>query len=297
MDRRRRRRQLRGAGGEEPPPGPGETRRAITLFGRPATITGYTLDTTYFSREASNGVWFAGINGVSCLAGNDWFVFRTASGLPPAGGSTVAVDDDGFVWVGTPDNGLFRSVEPFDAERLRAQRDGVDVARRVFVNVWRKSSGAPSESMRSLLWHDHKLWAGTTEGLAVIETKPFRVVTIIKPAALGGPMVVGLAAAPDGAVWVSQNAGVVRDRSAHVPRHRERLEGRRPDRGRGVGVRAGRGRRRRPRLPGHARGRLDLQPRAAAPEQRAARCSASARSARARTAGAATTRSPSSSPR
>ena len=196
--------------GKEPPPGPGETRRAISLFGQPVTITGYTFDTTYFSRELSNGIWFAGINGVSCLAGSDWFVFRAASGLPPAGGSTVAVDDDGYVWVGTPDNGLFRSVEPFSAERLRAQRDGVDVTQRVFVNVWRKSGGAPSDSMRSILWHDHKLWAGTTEGLAVIETKPFRVVTIIKPAALGGPMVVGLAAAPDGAVWVSQNAGVVR---------------------------------------------------------------------------------------
>src|SRR5438067_5616569 len=210
--------------GKEPPPGPGETRHPVTLFGRPATITGYTLDTTYFSRELASGagfsppkagsspphIWFAGINGVSCLAGNDWFVFRAASGLPPAGGSTVAVDDDGYVWVGTPDNGLFRSVEPFNAERLRAQRDGVDVTRRVFVNVWRKSSGAPSDSVRSILWYDHKLWAGTTEGLAVIETRPFRVATIIKPAALGGPMVVGLAAAPGGAVWVSQNAGVVR---------------------------------------------------------------------------------------
>ena len=38
----------------------------------------------------------------------------------------------------------------------------------------------------------------------------FRVLKIIPPAVLGGPMVVGLAAAPDGAVWVSQNAGVVR---------------------------------------------------------------------------------------
>src|SRR5206468_2591890 len=87
----------------------------------------------------------------------------------------------------------------------RAQRDGVDVTQRVFVNVWRKSSGAPSDSVRSILWHDHKLWAGTTEGLAVIETKPFRVVTIIRPAALGGPMVVGLAAAPGGAVRLSNS--------------------------------------------------------------------------------------------
>jgi signal transduction histidine kinase/DNA-binding response OmpR family regulator/ligand-binding sensor domain-containing protein len=196
--------------GKEPPAGPGETRRAITLFGQPATITGYALDTTYFGRELANGIWFAGINGVSCLVGNEWFVFRAASGLPPAGGSTVAVDDDGYVWVGTPDNGLFRSVEPFNAEHLRAARNGVEVTQRAFVNVWRQANGAPSDSVRSILWHDHKLWAGTTEGLAVMETKPLHLVKMIPPAVLGGPMVVGLAAAPDGAIWLSQNAGVVR---------------------------------------------------------------------------------------
>ncbi|HKS23879.1 MAG TPA: response regulator [Thermoanaerobaculia bacterium] len=196
--------------GKEPPAFPGETRHSVTLFGQPATIAGYKLDTTYFGRELANGIWFAGINGVSCLTGGEWFVFRGASGLPPAGGSTVAVDDDGYVWVGTPDNGLYRSVEPFNAEHLRAQRNGVEVTQRAFVNVWRQSTGAPSDSFRSILWHDHKLWAGTTEGLAVIQTKPFRLVTMIKPNVLGGPMVVGLAAAPDGNLWVSQNAGVVR---------------------------------------------------------------------------------------
>ena len=214
--------------GKEPPAGPGMTRHAITLFGQPATITGYTLDVTYFSRELRNGIWFAGSGGVSCLAGGEWFVFRGASGLPSAGGSTVAVDDAGYVWIGTPDNGLYRSVEPFDPAHLA--RNGFEVTQRAFVNVWRQSNGAPSDSVRSILWHDHKLWAGTTEGLAVIGTSgaphpgPLpasgervaegrvrgATVTLIPPATLGGPMVVGLAAAPDGALWVSQNAGVVR---------------------------------------------------------------------------------------
>jgi signal transduction histidine kinase/DNA-binding response OmpR family regulator/ligand-binding sensor domain-containing protein len=213
--------------GKEPPPGPAEKRRATTLFGQPVTVSGYPFDTTYFSRELSNAIWFAGINGVSCLAGNEWFVFRGASGLPPAGGTTVAVDDAGYVWVGTPDNGLYRSVEPFNPAHLRTHRDGVEVTARAFLNVWRQASGAPSDSVRSILWHDHKLWVGTTEGLAVLETKPFRVVATIKPAALGGPMVVGLAAAPDGSVWVSQNAGVAQidPRSYRVTAHVSKVDG------------------------------------------------------------------------
>jgi len=194
--------------GKEPPPGPGQTRRSITLFGQPVSVTGYALDTSYFGRELANGIWFAGINGVSCLSHGQWLVFRGASGLPPAGGSTVAVDDAGYVWVGTPDNGLYRSVAPFDPEHV--EHNGFEVTQRVFVNVWRQSTGAPSDSVRSILWHDHKLWAGTTEGLAVIDPAPLRVVAFLKPAVLGGPMVVGLAAAPDGTLWVAQNAGVVR---------------------------------------------------------------------------------------
>jgi signal transduction histidine kinase/DNA-binding response OmpR family regulator/ligand-binding sensor domain-containing protein len=211
--------------GKEPPPGPVTTRHAITLFGQPATITGYALDTTYFSRELPNGIWFAGIGGVSCFVNGQWFVFRSASGLPPAGGSTVAVDDAGYVWVGTPDNGLYRSAEPFDPARL--QRNGVEVAQRAFVNVWRQSSGAPSDSVRSILWHDHKLWAGTTEGLAVLETHPLRLAALIRPAVLGGPMVVGLAAAPDGSLWVSQNEGVVRidPRTYHVTERVSKVDG------------------------------------------------------------------------
>jgi len=196
--------------GSEPEAGPMSARRPITVEGVKATILSFPFETTYFSRELRNGIWFAGITGAACYTGKEWFLFRTASGLPAAGGSTVAVDDAGYVWVGTPDNGLYRSVEPFNPDHLRARRQGLEVNEPIFQAVWNRAKGAPSDSVRTILFHDGKLWVGTTEGLVVLQPgKNPRVVATVAPSVLGGSMVAGLAAAPNRTVWISQNAGVV----------------------------------------------------------------------------------------
>src|ERR1051325_5583599 len=197
--------------GTEPQGGPVSSRRPITVEGVAATILSYPFETTYFGREFRNGIWFAGIAGAACYTGKDWFLFRGASGLPPAGGSTVAVDDAGYVWVGTPDNGLYRSVEPFNPEHLAARRKGLEVNEPIFQPIWNRSKGSPSDSVRSILYHDRRVWAGTPEGLVALApaTKPPKPLATLPPSTLGGSMVAGLAAAPNGAVWVSQNAGVV----------------------------------------------------------------------------------------
>jgi signal transduction histidine kinase/DNA-binding response OmpR family regulator/ligand-binding sensor domain-containing protein len=199
-----------------PPALPHSTKTEVMLGGMPSTLSGYPFDTSYLALHVTmpggaDSMWFAGTSGVSAIVGEEWFLFRRAAGLPAAGGSSVALDDDGFIWVATPDNGLYRSDVTFNATALRATNPGAthEIMHRLFTPVWTHAKGAPTDSMRALLWVDHRLWVGTTEGVAVLETKPLRVVTMLPNSMIGGSMVVGLAHDHQRhTVWVSQNDGL-----------------------------------------------------------------------------------------
>jgi signal transduction histidine kinase/DNA-binding response OmpR family regulator/ligand-binding sensor domain-containing protein len=202
--------------GSAPPAVPNSITRDVVLDGVVSTMISYPFDTDYAARAVrlASGVetmWLAGSGGVSVLAGDEWFLFRGASGLPPAGATAVAVDDEGFVWIGTPDNGLFRSDTPFDpatySSRLRA--GSREIAQATFSPIWTRSNGAPSNTVRTLMWLDKRLWIGTTEGLAVATLKPFRTATVLTNASLGGTSIIGLAPDPGRrSVWVAQNRGL-----------------------------------------------------------------------------------------
>jgi signal transduction histidine kinase/DNA-binding response OmpR family regulator/ligand-binding sensor domain-containing protein len=191
-----------------PPPTASSTRINTTIAGAPAVISSYPFDTTYlvqpFQIRGSETIWIAGIHGINCLANGRWFTFGTRAGLPPAGASAVAVDDRGFVWAGTPDSGLLRSVSPFDP----AAQNAGEVSR-FFAPAWSHATGARTDSVRTLLWTEGKLWSGTANGLAILETNPLRTVATLPDSALGGSLVAGLMPSPHGhSVWVSQNAGL-----------------------------------------------------------------------------------------
>jgi signal transduction histidine kinase/DNA-binding response OmpR family regulator/ligand-binding sensor domain-containing protein len=169
--------------GEEPPEMPKVTRRTRATFrGTPIVVTAYDVNVTYAARRAGDAMWFAGNRGATRLVNDQWSWFPL-----PSAATSVAVDDEGAVWVSTVNRGLWRNFAP----------------------AWTTADGAPTDAMRALLWHRGKLWVGTSASLSVLETKPARrvIATLLRPA-LGGGLVVGLAAAPNGVVWVSNNAGL-----------------------------------------------------------------------------------------
>jgi signal transduction histidine kinase/ActR/RegA family two-component response regulator len=186
--------------------------QTITVHGARTEITGYAVGIVYAVRPSGDAVWFAGTGGASALIGNEWFLFRTQSGLPPTGGTGVAVDDRGYVYVSTPDSGLYRSSAPITADSLHNSLGGSrgrEVMVRTFMPYWTTSNGAPTNATRSLLWDRGRLWVGTGDGLVALQTNPLHVEHSFLRPALGGGIVVGLAAAPNGSIWVSNNAGLV----------------------------------------------------------------------------------------
>jgi signal transduction histidine kinase/DNA-binding response OmpR family regulator/ligand-binding sensor domain-containing protein len=193
---------------DAPPMMSASKRTNITVGGVLAVNTSYPVDTTYlvqpFTIRGAETIWLAGIHGINCLAGGQWFTFGTRAGLPPAGASAVAVDDDGYVWAGTPDSGLLRSSSPFNPAAIRPGE--VD---KFFAPAWSQATGARTDSVRVLLWAGGKLWSGTADGLAILDTKPLHTVATLPVSTLGGSMVAGLMLSSQGqSVWVSQNAGL-----------------------------------------------------------------------------------------
>jgi signal transduction histidine kinase/DNA-binding response OmpR family regulator/ligand-binding sensor domain-containing protein len=193
---------------DAPPMMATSTRTSISLGGIAGVNTSFAVDTTYlvqpFTMGGAETIWLAGIRGVNCLARGQWYLFGTRAGLPPAGASAVAVDDRGYVWAGTPDSGLLRSIAPFNPAALQPGE-----ANKFFAPAWSHATGAPTDSVRTLLWAGGKLWSGTANGLAILETNPLRTVATLPDSALGGSMVAGLMPSPGGqSVWVSQNAGL-----------------------------------------------------------------------------------------
>ena len=191
--------------GEEPPAISENVRRTpVTLHGTPYVVSALGLDTTYAARGFGEAMCFAGSWGAACLSGGKWLQFRGRSGLSPAGATSVAMDGHGFLWIGSPDRGLFHSTAPLDS--ILSSNPAGEVLTPVFVSAWTTASGAQTNGIRSLLHHNHLLWVGTGAGLAVLQTeKPYHATNVFR-----GQPVVGMTPSTDGrTVWVSNNAGLV----------------------------------------------------------------------------------------
>jgi signal transduction histidine kinase/ligand-binding sensor domain-containing protein len=181
--------------GHEPPAVTSGRRTPVSIAGVNAIVTSVGLDTTYAARRFGSMVCFAGGWGVGCLDHERWAVFRGNSGLSPAGATSLEMDRESYLWVGTIDHGVYRSTTPFNEVTSNIQ----------FAPAWTTANGAPTDGVRSLLFHAGRLWVGTGAGLSVVSTTaPFTAVPVF-----GGRPVIGMTPSADGSrVWVSNNAGL-----------------------------------------------------------------------------------------
>lgn len=115
--------------------------------------------------------------------------FGPAQGLPSSQVSALALDQDGYLWVGTRD-GLAR----FDGERFRLWQHAPD-----------DPGSLPGNAVQSLLVDaQNRLWVGTEgSGLAMLDARRERFTRFAFDADPGGGArdVWAIAQTPDGAIW------------------------------------------------------------------------------------------------
>jgi signal transduction histidine kinase/ligand-binding sensor domain-containing protein len=217
-----------------PPPYSPEV-RPIDVLGHRGSLAAYRKTTiisakvlplrhTPEKQEKVESIWFPGYQTLYCLVENEWIAFSTSSGLPATFFHAVAVDKDGRLWVGTRDAGLYRSIFPITVKKLRELRRtpisffpdgkggtfGGEVIMPMFEQVWDQSRGAPSNQIENIAWHEGALWVGTTEGLAVLDGDPPRMVNhLTTDDGLQANDIFGLAFSPaTGSLWVGTNGGL-----------------------------------------------------------------------------------------
>lgn len=137
------------------------------------------------SKEA---MWFNSYRSVVCLVDNEWFVFNEKAGLPSSIMYSLTVDKSGYVYVGTGDKGLYRSIKPLTLSELRKNLStgngmaGREINKTLFKPYWNISLGAPSNEFQELIWIDNSLWVGTSNAVYVLENGLTSSVIQVQPA-------------------------------------------------------------------------------------------------------------------
>jgi signal transduction histidine kinase/ligand-binding sensor domain-containing protein len=219
--------------GVEPPPA--DAVRPVRIGGAPYVVASFdaagittaaavALRVTEAPGPRLPALLFAGYRALFVWVDDEWFRLGSATGLPLTRLHAVAADAAGHIWVGTRDGGLYRSAGPITVERLRASaganpametgRRGREVEGPVFAPVWTTASGAPTDQIEALLWHDGALWTATPSGLFVLEPPsgqaPPRVRAMLdRSSGLGASHVFSLDRSPvTGSIWIGTNAGL-----------------------------------------------------------------------------------------
>lgn len=217
------------------PPPPSRRNRRISFFNQNAALADYEYNTVFACKVLSlperistgkkvESLWFPAYRVLYCFVDDEWVLFRAASGLPTSVFHAVTFDDEGRLWVGTRDGGLFRSNIPLTLLKMKelpAQdidylpeegggRFGREIVTPVFAPEWNRRIGAPSNQIETILWRDGALWVGTPEGLAVIEGEPPRMTAYLTTKdGLRANNVTSMAFSPiTGKLWVGTNGGL-----------------------------------------------------------------------------------------
>ncbi|MEP6263102.1 MAG: ATP-binding protein [Gillisia sp.] len=192
--------------------------REINVFGKDAYLYSLWDSPPFIASENlrikdrsgnnfSESLWFPGLRSLYVFAGGKIYKLGPDTGLPPTLYKSVALDETGQLWVGTLDRGLYKSTVSIDIERLDEISNS---ARAVFEQVWSLDKGSPTNHIEKLLWHRNRLWAGTQQGLFILDPATTKVLDHINRAkGLPADNAVSFALSPvTNTFWVGTNKGL-----------------------------------------------------------------------------------------
>ncbi len=186
----------------------GEKAYVFSLYESPPFIASENLQLESTSEEGSTqSVWFPGLESLYVFANGAVHEFGPAQGLPSSLYKAVAIDDGGYLWVGTRDQGLYKSNVSLNAETLAELSASEE---RIFEQVWSQENGGPTNHIEKLLWNKDKLLVGTQLGLFMLNPETTEILHQIN-SVNGFPAdnAVSFALSPEsGNLWVGTNGGL-----------------------------------------------------------------------------------------
>lgn len=165
--------------------------------------------------ENQLSLWFTGEQRISAFIKGNWYRFDQQSGLPSSSFYALAVDDENKLWVATATEGIYQSIDALDMNRIKnaavkINENEFHIKNMMFKPFWNQSNGAPSNIIRSLLWHRSKMWVGTSRGLAILSSPMLPVTLIDEKNGLPNENIYSLSLSPKSQnVWLGTNKGLV----------------------------------------------------------------------------------------
>lgn len=158
-------------------------------------------------KSPAESVWFPGLKSLYAFSDGQIYELGPRQGLPPALYKSVAIDEKGYLWVGTLDRGLYRSTVRIDKENLKKIADSEE---HYFEQVWSLDKGSPTNHIEKLLWHKGKLYVGTQLGLFVLDPQTNKILDHInRKNGLPADNAISFAVSPvTNHLWVGTNKGL-----------------------------------------------------------------------------------------
>lgn len=191
--------------------------REINIFGREAFLFSLWNSPPFLASEnlklrningtTTESVWFAGRRSLYVFSRGKVYELGPKQGLPVSIYKSVAIDNEGYLWVGTADAGLYRSKLAVNSENLESL---TKTEENLFEQVWSLEKGGPTNHIEKLLLHNNKLWVGTQMGLFELEPEDLKIIKHINTkSGLPADNAVSFALSPvTGNFWVGTNNGL-----------------------------------------------------------------------------------------
>lgn len=172
--------------------------------------------------------WFAGLRSVFGIVDGSIYELDSSHGLPATLHKSIAIDGDGYMWIGTLDRGVYRSNVPFDTDLLQNLSEESD-EQPLFSMYWSRDNGALTNHIEKLVWHHDSMWIGTQEGLFVLDPDTVEIIRhITRDDGLLADNTVSFAISPvSGNFWVGTNRGLaeINPQDGAVLKNVSRLDG------------------------------------------------------------------------
>lgn len=194
--------------------------RNISILGEPAFLFSVKDSPPVIASEAIRitdraktrqltTVWFPGVRSLYGLVGGEAIHLGPEDGLPASVYESVAIDEDGFIWVGTRDMGLYKSNRPVHLDILESLTVSKESGLK-FYQVYSAETGAPTNRIQKILFYNNKLWVGGQKGLVALDPETSRIKNQLNyKDGLPADNAVSFAVSPvTGMFWVGTNSGL-----------------------------------------------------------------------------------------
>ncbi|MBT6434773.1 MAG: hypothetical protein HOK28_16880 [Deltaproteobacteria bacterium] len=162
-----------------------------------------------------DAVCFSGRGEMKCWSEGKWLQVGEKQGIPNSKIQAMAVGPEGRLWLGTGDQGLFRTKVTFgkwlSRQFVRKAKSGKRVEEGdLLEQVMDESRGSPTNSIQSLVWFGNKLWAGTARALLELSGEPMTLAKVVgTDNGLPNQSVFSMAISPTtGSLWLGTNQGI-----------------------------------------------------------------------------------------